>query len=209
MLKKFIFILVVYTLFSPTLFSETPFTGGPGSSAGGRETGGSGSQPGVRRNNGAGDQIKKPAEPAASDNVNEILMYEDKLGLTSQQAVSMKMISADAMLEASEKSNTVVERRREFTNSLNQLNPDFTNIRAELSKLVEAQANAEAVPVNAYEKAYALLTDKQKITLSFFRAIRRQELEKKAEEAAQAQDNKQTTPVSISPAINGPATIIH
>ena len=177
MFRKIMAAAVLCVLFSPALFSEMPSGGG----LGGQGTG-SGSLQGPGRQAKSNNQGTKQnaAAPVKTDNVNDILTFEDKLDLTSQQVVTMRMISADAQLEESDQARAVLVCQQEFEKGLGQVNPDFTYIHKMLNELTQAQAKALAVPVNAYEKAYALLTDSQKANLAFLLAARRDEMEKKA-----------------------------
>jgi hypothetical protein len=185
MCKKLVLVVVVSVLFSPLLFSDMPSGGGMGPSGGMTRSEG-------RRNGNDSDQGKKQVEAISikKDNVEDLLTFETKLGLTSQQDVLIHMIISDAKQEAIEKASAVTKWQEEFTKSLGQITPDFANIHATLNKLTEAQANVQAVSVTAYEKAYALLTDHQKTMLTFFKTIRQQAMEAKA--AADAQQNEQT-----------------
>ena len=184
MRRKLVTVAAVFILFSPVLFSETPPVNVSGT--GGQGTG-SGPLPGSGRQAGAEREKKQAfAVQVSTDNVDDILTFEERLQLTSEQIVSIHMIGADAQREAAEKYKTVLDCQREFEKSLNQIKPNFVYIRAMLKDLKEAQAEAQAVPVNAYEKAYMLLTDSQKGILEFLRAVRLEENDKKAAAAAEA-----------------------
>jgi hypothetical protein len=188
-------------LFVPMLFSDMPLTGdsmglsGQGTPGGGPQIGS------VQYNSDGGQEKNKVSMPAPADNVSDILAFEEKINLTSQQAISLRLIASEARQEALDKSRIVIDRRREYDRSLNQNAPDFAYIRSMLIQLTEAQANALEAAVNAYEKAYTQLTAAQKANLSFFRALRQQENEKKA--ASASIDNKQT--ISTSTFIDNPS----
>jgi hypothetical protein len=118
MCKKLVILSAAYMLFLPILFSDMSSGGGMGASgqgAGGERQG---------RDNG---QVIKHAvtAPVPTDNVNDILTLGDKLDLTNQQVVTIRIISADAQQETAEKSKTVIQCRQEFEKSLNQIKPDF------------------------------------------------------------------------------------
>jgi Spy/CpxP family protein refolding chaperone len=206
MLKKFAAAALFCVLLVPVLFSDMRSLG-DNTVMPVQGMGGAAPQPVRTPHNSDTNRTKTQAisAPAHTDNVNDILAFEEKLNLTSQQSISIRLIASDAMLELTEKSGIALTCRREYDKSLNQNTPDFTYIRSMLNKLTEAQANALEVSVNAYEKAYALLTDTQKANLSFFRALRQQEIEKNAESSSQ--DDKQA--ISTSTFIESPSTIKH
>jgi|GEM_PF-6031173 len=211
MCKKFVIAAVVCLLFVPMLFSDMTSLSGdsfgmPGQGMGGG--GGMGMQGqgmggGHKAHSGDSNQEKKNVPALPTDNVSDILSFQDKLNLTSQQVISINLIAADTQQELTQKSSIVKDCKREYDKSLFQNTPDFAYIHSMLNKLIEAQTNAFEVSVSAYEKAYALLTETQKANLSFFRALRQQEIEKEAESAST--DTKQAA--STSTITNSPALI--
>jgi len=197
MFKKLLIMAAAYLLLLPVLFSE--MTPGVGAGSSGQGTGsGAGPQGG-----GSHQGKTQAAVPAKKDNVNDILTFMDKLELTSQQVVSIRLISADAAEEAAGMAKATRESKREFEDSLDQIKPDFAYIHKMLNEFTEAQAKEQSVPVDAYEKAYALLTDDQKLKLAFFRTIRQEEIDKNAADAAPQREQKPPPPIS------NPSTITH
>lgn len=195
MYKMFFPVAAAFLLLSPALSAEMPLDGQGSGTAGFRSEG--------RQFNASTPQkqqavpVPLAVSPAVMDNVSDILTFESKLGLTGQQVVSLRLIGADARQETNKRENEVQDCRQTLAKSLNENNPDFADIRARMNKLNEAQARVTAVPVEAYEKAYALLTDAQKSKLAFFKGLRQQENEKKAAEVAREREAAQTSPSSI------------
>ena len=186
MLKKLLIAAGLSLLFSPLLFSD--MLSGDGMGMGSQQMKG-------RRQVSISKQGKSQEFDlrVSTDSVADILLFQDKLPLTGQQVISMQMIDADAQQEAAERSIAVEQCRKEYLKSINQGMPDFPYIRAMLKKMTDAQADVQAVWVDAYQKAYMLLTDAQKTRLEFLRAARQQAIDKKAEEAAQASSSSPST----------------
>ena len=104
------------------------------------------------------------------------------------------MIEADAQQDEADKDAVVRKCQADYTKSVTENVPDFGNIRAALKNLTDAQADAQAVWVNAYEKAYAVLTDAQKTRLEFLRATRQHEIEQRAEAASEVINQQPSQP---------------
>ena len=208
MYERLVAAAVVLLLFVPMLFSDMTQLG-ENKDLMGDNAMRAGSQMGNIQRKSGGDQGKKQtaAKPARTDNVNDILSFETKLNLTSQQVILLKMIASDANQEFAEKSVIARDCKLEYDRALNQNTPDFAYIHSMLNKLLEAQANALEVMERAYEKAYGLLTDAQKANLSFFRALRQQEIEKNAESSVS--DAQRPISTSSSTFIDNPSTIRH
>jgi len=220
MLRQILTTAAICVLFTPMLYCDMSSGGGMGMSGQGTAGQGIGSQMGnssfgtgsYLQGSGSSSTvgnaqqgsstglIKYPAkaEKVKVNNVDDILSFEEKLNLTSQQLVSIQMISADLKQDADEKAKTLLKCREEFDKSLEQMRPDFTYIREMLKELTDAQTSVETAPVDAYEKAYMFLNEDQKVKLKFFRAVRQEEIE--AKEKA-AQDNAQNP--SPSPSSGG------
>ena len=176
MFRNFVIAAAICLVFSPLLFADMMTGGGMGMD---RQQMNRGSrQVTVSRQ----EKNQEDAVRVSTDSVVDILLFRDKLHLTGQQVISMQMIQADAQQESAEKSRAVQACQADFVKSLNQNTPDFAYIRAILKKLTDAEADVDVVRVNAYEKAYALLTDAQKTHLGLLRAARQQAIEQKAEE---------------------------
>jgi Spy/CpxP family protein refolding chaperone len=180
MLRKLFLIAAICAMFIPQAFSDSQIGGGTG----GEMRDGAGNSrraEGEQRPNGAKQEKAPPNADQAADNVGYILGLQDKLKLTQQQLIQIHMIQADSQEEAPKRALAVRDCRQEYAKSLNQLKPDFAAIRVSLNDLKESLANEEAVPLEIYEKAYNLLTDKQKEILAFFKAMQRAEKEKPAD----------------------------
>ena len=188
MFEKFLIAAAVCVILTPMLYSDMPQMGGMGM--------GSQQMRSSSYNSGGQERKQATAVYVSTDGVNDILSFEDKLGLSGQQVISIHMIDADAKQDAAERSKTVQQCQKEYTKSLNQNTPDFAYIRSALKKLTDAQTDVQTVWVDAYEKAYAPLTDAQKTRLGFLRALRQQELDQKAEAAAR--EGKQPPPSPIT-----------
>ena len=195
MLKIFV-IAGACVMLSPLLFADMFSSGGMSGMSGsgmGQGTGGSSFHSGSGKQGKGSEQEKRQdtAIRVSTNSIEDILSFKDQIGLTGQQVISIQMVDADAQEEAAEKSKTVEGCLKEYTKSLKQSKPDFAYSRSMLNKLTVAQASAQAVPLDAYEKAYALLTDEQKTHLELLRAMRQQEIEK-AEAALQ--ESRQAPP---------------
>jgi hypothetical protein len=206
MCEKLVAAAALLLLFMPMLFSEMTQLGEDRDMMGNKAMR-AGSQLGNSQRKSGGDHGKKQvaAAPARTDNVNDILSFEARLNLTSQQVILIKMIASDANQEFAEKSVIARDCKLEYERSLNQNTPDFAYIHSMLNKLLEAQANALEVTEKAYEKAYGLLTDSQKANLSFFRALRQQEIEKNDE--LSSQETRQSISTSTAVFTDSPSIL--
>ncbi len=171
MQRKLLIVVAMNIIFTQMLFSDMPMGSGMGGQGmNGQEIGGGSPRQGGGRHDSSSSQDKK--QPfvvfVSTNNVEDLLSFANKVGLTSQQIISIHMINADAQQDAVDKSKNVLTCQMEFNKSLAQIKPDFVYIHAMLKALVDAEAIVQAVPIDAYEKAYALLTERPEDKVDIF-----------------------------------------
>ena len=132
MRRKILTTVSVYVLFVPMLFSDMPSLSGDSMGMPGQGMGGGGgigmSGHGMggghkASNNDSNQEKKKVSATIPTDNVNDILTFEEKLNLTNQQVISIRLIAADAQQELKEKTGIVMDCKREYDKSLGQNTP--------------------------------------------------------------------------------------
>ena len=124
---------------------------GGGTRAGGRQTG------------------QSSREAVNTDNLRELLTFGKELDLTDKQAEDIKLIREQSIKDTQAGYEALRMNQIEMSNMLAAPKPDFAGARERAVEVTRAAVNAQAVSIDAYEKAYGLLTDNQKEKLAALR----------------------------------------
>jgi Spy/CpxP family protein refolding chaperone len=167
------------------LRAEMP-TGGMGGMGGGGHGGHGGRG---RSTDGQATQAHSTAPD--TNNLRELLTFDKELGLTDTQEETIMALRSESMKEAAKRYAAAEKPQNELDVYLSQSKPDFVAARATVKEITEILVSARTVSIDAYEKAYSLLTDEQKEKLA---AIRKKL--KENNESAEGQGRGQMPPMS-------------
>lgn len=128
---------------------------------------------GMRGRSGERQTSGRASQGIAIDYIRELLTFEKELGLSAPQVEAIKQVRSDAVGEMAKEREALQASQKALSDSLNKPKPDFDGARAASREMTGSVMQLQiAISVDAYEKAYAVLTDKQKGTLSALRARR-------------------------------------
>lgn len=107
--------------------------------------------------------------------VREILTFSKELGLSEEQAAAIRIIRSAAVAELRQKYETLTAEQMEFSESVNDLKPDFAKLRAKVRAVNATLEEIQLISVDAYEKAFNTLTPAQKQKLFVIRTKLKEE----------------------------------
>jgi Spy/CpxP family protein refolding chaperone len=125
-----------------------------------------GGKRGVRVGRAGGMLSAARAPEIDTDRLRELLTFANELNLTERQRDTIRQIRSDAIREAAQCNESVAESQKELKELLDREEPDFSAAHAKNREVAELSVQIQALPVNAYEKAYLLLSDEQKHVFS-------------------------------------------
>jgi len=126
---------------------------------------------GVRGMNGRGRQDGQLAarEKVNTDNLREILTYKNELELGVDQIESIRNIRGQSIKDTQSGYEALYRKQAELSDLLAAPKPDFAGARAMSQEVTKEAVNVQLVSVDAYEKAYNLLTESQKMKFAILR----------------------------------------
>ena len=155
-------ILTAFTaLFTANAIADMGEMGGRGGNGGG-----SGGGRGVRGGDeGQSRQTQQQRPMINTDNLREILTFAQELGLSEKQVEDIRQIRSDSIKEITQSYEAVKKTQAELSDMLGLIKTDFDAAREKLKKMNEEVINTQMISINAYEKAFNLLSDGQKVKL--------------------------------------------
>jgi Spy/CpxP family protein refolding chaperone len=126
---------------------------------------------GGRSRHEGGGQDAQPAlrEKINTDNLRQILTFKNELELSVEQVESIMKLREQNIKDIHSCYEALSSKQLELSGLLAAPNPDFVGARRMSPKISEAAVNVQSVSIDAYEKAYNLLTENQKMKFAIIR----------------------------------------
>jgi Spy/CpxP family protein refolding chaperone len=131
-----------------------------------------------------------------TNNLRELLTFKTELALTDAQVAAIKDIRENTIKESAATMDAMQPLQKSLVVSLNQSRPDFPGARQHIKEIAEILAHAQLISVNAYEKAYNLLTEPQKDKLTYLKTKLKEEQEKANTAAQDSQPGQPAAPAT-------------
>jgi len=120
---------------------------------------------------GGGGQDEQPSarEKVNTDNLREILTFRNELELTDEQVTSLMNIRGQSIKDTQSGYEALHKKQAELSDLLSAPKPDLAGARNMELEVTKAVMNVQSISVDAYEKAYNLLTESQKLKFTIIR----------------------------------------